>query len=281
MSEKWTLFVDVEKCTGCQNCFIAVKDEYVGNESPGYFASQPAENATWFTVDHYERGPTPFTQVTYLPRMCQHCDDAPCAKAARDGAVVKRADGIVIIDPQKARGQKQIVGACPYGAVIWNEELQIPQAWPFEAHLLDQGWKRTRVEQVCPTQALKSEKLSDSALAKKTASENWAQLKPEAHSQPRVFYRGLDRINKVFVAGTVEIDRIGVRDCFEGAVAQLSRGGNIVATARTDEFGDFKLDGLTPGGVGVLRIAQGAATIFEQEIGLDQSTSVGAVVFAA
>ena len=27
----------------------------------------------------------------------------------------------------KAKGQKQLVDACPYGHIWWNEELQIPQ----------------------------------------------------------------------------------------------------------------------------------------------------------
>ena len=55
-----------------------------------------------------------------------------------------REDGIVIIDPEKSKGQKQIVDSCPYGAISWNEGKQIPQAWPFDAHLLDEGWTRTR-----------------------------------------------------------------------------------------------------------------------------------------
>jgi nitrate reductase beta subunit len=63
---------------------------------------------------------------------------------AKSGAISKRADGIVIIDPEKSKGQKEIVDACPYGAVYWNEEKQIPQAWIFHAHLLDDGWTETR-----------------------------------------------------------------------------------------------------------------------------------------
>ena len=61
-----------------------------------------------------------------MPVMCNHCDDAPCMKAAKNGAVRKRADGIVIIDPEKAKGQKKIMQACPYGAIFWNEEKQHP-----------------------------------------------------------------------------------------------------------------------------------------------------------
>ncbi|MGF6478513.1 acyl-CoA synthetase (AMP-forming)/AMP-acid ligase II [Paraburkholderia sp. JPY419] len=65
-------------------------------------------------------------------------------------AVRKRSDGIVIIDPEKARGRKDIVKSCPYKAIVWNEELQVPQTWIFDAHLLDQGWQHPRCEQVCP-----------------------------------------------------------------------------------------------------------------------------------
>ena len=37
--------------------------------------------------------------------MCQHCDDAPCIKSAKNDAVTKRDDGIVIIDPEKSKGK--------------------------------------------------------------------------------------------------------------------------------------------------------------------------------
>ena len=43
----------------------------------------------------------------------------------------KRDDGIVIFDPEKSKGQRQLVDACPHGAVWWNEEKQIPQIWTF------------------------------------------------------------------------------------------------------------------------------------------------------
>ena len=99
--------------------------------------------------------------VAYLPVMCQHCDDAPCIAAAKNGAVTKRPDGIVHIDPVKAKGQKAIADACPYGAVRWNEKLQLPQHWFFDAHLLDRGWAEPRCVTVCATGALKSVKVTD------------------------------------------------------------------------------------------------------------------------
>jgi Fe-S-cluster-containing dehydrogenase component len=102
-----------------------------------------------------------------MPVMCNHCDDAPCMKAAKDGAVRKRDDGIVIIDPVKAKGQKQIVDACPYGAISWNEELQLPQHWIFDAHLLDAGWTKTRAEQAARPASIVTMKVEDAEMQRR------------------------------------------------------------------------------------------------------------------
>ncbi len=87
--------------------------------------------------------------------MCNQCDNAPCV-AKGGGAVKKRDDGIVLIDPDKAKGRKDLVDACPYGHIWWNEEHQVPQAWNFDAHLIDQGWQQTRGHQSCPTGAMRA-----------------------------------------------------------------------------------------------------------------------------
>src|SRR4051812_31102292 len=114
---KWNLIVDVAACTNCNACVLACQDEYVGNSFPGYAEEMPKHGHRWIDIKRQERGRHPMVDIAYLPVMCQHCEDAPCAKAATGGAVKKRADGIVIIDPEKAKGQKQIVEACPFGAV--------------------------------------------------------------------------------------------------------------------------------------------------------------------
>lgn len=44
------------------------------------------------------------------------------------GAIRTRADDIVITDPDKARGRQDIVKACPYKAIVWNEEPQLPRS---------------------------------------------------------------------------------------------------------------------------------------------------------
>ncbi len=242
---KRALIVDVAKCTGCNNCALATKDEHVGNEFPGYAAAQPAHGHEWISVERHTRGSGPMVDVSYVPRMCNHCDDAPCIKAAGDGAIYKRPDGIVIIDPVKARGRKNLVSACPYGAISWNEEAQLPQTWIFDAHLLDQGWTKPRCVQACPTGALESVHVSDEALRELTTKEGLEVLRPELGTQPRVFYRNLQRVTRCFLGGNVSRTTAdGRTENVAAARVELSIEGDESRSVLTDHFGDFKIDGL-------------------------------------
>ncbi len=244
MAKKWNMIVDIARCDNCRNCFLATKDEHIGNEFPGYSAPQPERGHSWVDVKRHERGKWPAVEARFMPVMCNHCDDAPCMKVARDGAVTKRADGIVIIDPDKSKGQKEIVDACPYGAIFWNEEEQVPQSWFFDAHLLDEGWTQTRLEQSCPTNVFRSMKLEDPEMERVAEEEELEVLKPEIGSQPRVYYKNMHLITQCFVAGSVVADVNGVEECAADAGVVLSRNGVEVARTKTDMFGDFRIDRL-------------------------------------
>src|SRR3989304_3723828 len=161
--KKWNLIIDVAKCHDCNMCPLVVHDEYADNEFPGYAAPMPKLGHRWIDIQRKERGSYPMIDVAYLPTMCNHCDDGPCQKIGGK-AVKKRADGIVIFDPELAKGRKDLVAACPYGAVSWNDERQLPQTWPFDAHLLDQGWVQTRGSQACPTGAMRTLKADDAEM---------------------------------------------------------------------------------------------------------------------
>lgn len=246
MSAKWNLIVDVAKCDNCRNCFLATKDEHIGNDFPGYAAAQPAELHAWVDIVAKERGRWPMVEAHFMPVMCNHCDNAPCMKAAKDGAIKKREDGIVIIDQEKAKGQKQIVDACPYGAIWWNEEKQLPQAWIFDAHLIDSGWTKPRVEQSCPTSVFRALKIEDGEMQKIAAREELKVLKPELNSKSRVYYKNLHLFTTCFVSGSVVADIKGVEECADAATVVLKRNGAEVGRATTDCFGEFKIDRLEP-----------------------------------
>ncbi len=248
---KYNLIIDVAECTNCNLCTLATMDEYVGNEWPGVSAPMPRNGHNWLRILTKERGQIPMVDVGFVPVMCNHCDDAPCMKKAQEagvgGAITKRADGIVIIDPVRAKGHKNLVDACPYGHIWWNDELSLPQAWPFDAHLLDGGWEKTRGAQSCPTAAMQVVKLGDEEMAQKVKAENLEVMNPDYGTKPRVYYKNLWRYTTAFIGGSVSEEKDGVIDCVEGAVVRLMRGGNEIAKVATDNYGDFKLDRLPEG----------------------------------
>ncbi len=244
--KKWNLVVDVAECTNCNNCFIACKDEYVGNEFPGYSAPQPLHGHKWINILKKERGAYPTVDITYVPTMCNHCDDAPCVKQG-NGAVIKRKDGIVIIAPEKAVNRHDIVASCPYGAIWWNEEHKVPQIWSFDAHLLDRGWQQPRCVQTCPTGALKAIQATDEEMGEIAKAEKLEALHPEFDTKPRVLYKNLHLYNRVFVAGEVLAQINGVTECLAEARVALHSSGELLGSAVTDEFGEFRIDGLQPG----------------------------------
>lgn len=244
--KKWNLVFDVALCTGCHNCVLAVKDEYVGNDFRGYSAQMPRHGHKWVDIRNRERGRFPAVDVAYLFHACQHCDDPPCARVAQNDAVTKRRDGIVVIDPERAKGQRQIVDACPYHAVYWNETLSVPQHWNFDAHLIDAGWSAPRPVQACPTGALRALNIEDDEMQRVVDAEGLERLDGGAVPGTRVHYRNLARYSRMFVAGTVVGTETGLEVCLAQAQVSLMQESEIIASAATDAFGDFRFDDLTP-----------------------------------
>jgi Fe-S-cluster-containing dehydrogenase component len=258
--KKWNMIIDVAECTNCNLCTLAAMDEYVGNEFPGYSAPMPKHGHKWINILQKERGQVPAIDIAYVPTMCNHCDDAPCVAKGK-GAAKKRGDGIVLIDPVKANGRKDLVEACPYGHIWWNEELQVPQAWTFDAHLIDSGWQQTRGQQSCPTGAMRAVCVADNEMAKLAAEQGLEVIKPELGTKPRVYYKNLWRFSKCFIGGSVSAQtNDGTIDCVERAVVRLLKDGDVVAEAATDNYGDFKFDRLNENsGQYIVQISAGRA----------------------
>jgi NAD-dependent dihydropyrimidine dehydrogenase PreA subunit len=169
------------------------------------------------------------------------CETPACERVALNGAVYRRKDGIVLIDPEKSKGQRQIVEACPYGNVFWNQEFNIPQKCTFCAHLLDQGWKEPRCVEACCTGALL---FGEYDQLKEIVDKRKAEiLNPEFGLKPRVYYVGLP---KRFVAGTVLCQKMN--EPLENARVTLSNLSTKESiTTRVDNYGDFEYEGLEAG----------------------------------
>ena len=229
---------DLSKCNGCHNCQIVCKDEHCDNDWTPIAKPQPDTGHFWCKVDEEVCGKTPHVRVNYLSHHCNHCDNAPCMKAAPD-AIYKREDGLVIIDPEKSKGNDAIVKACPYGEIFWNEELQIPQKCTGCAHLLDDGWAVPRCVDACCTGALRFGEEEDFAEELKNAEV----LLPESGCAPRVYY--LNKPKRFVAATVVDID---ADEVVIGATCQLQRKSDeaLVAESLTDEMGDIVFEDVEP-----------------------------------
>jgi Fe-S-cluster-containing dehydrogenase component len=281
--KKWNLIIDVDKCEDCNNCILACKDEFVDNVFEGYSVQQPKHGHRWIDILKKERGQYPVIDVSYLPVPCFQCDDAPCVKAAKEGAVYKRKDGIVMIDPLKAKNQPEIVKSCPYGAIWWNESENLAQKCTLCAHLLDDNWKEPRCVTVCPTAALKIEHVEDSQMQKLVETEALDHYKSKHNTKPRVHYKNLHRFTKCFLAGSVAVTVDGLTDCVGNADVTLQDAtGNTLAEMKTDGFGDFKFENL-PANSGAYVINIRHAELGEQkvEVELKDSLYIGVISLSA
>lgn len=232
--------IDVSKCNGCFSCQVACKDEFCGNNWMPYSMPQPDEGQFWFKLEEKIRGQVPQVKVAYVPRMCMHCDDAPCMKACPSQAIEKRPDGLVLINPAKCTGKQMCVPACPYDAIYFNKDLQLAQKCNGCAHLLDRGWpiQEPRCVNSCFPGMIKfgeEEDLKDLIAQAEPLPTNFGPT-----PQVRVYYLNLP---KRFIAGTVYDP--GTKEVVAGATVTLSGDGS--ATATTDEFGDFWFEGLKIG----------------------------------
>ena len=144
-----TFVLDLDICNGCYCCQIACKDEHVGNDWMPYARPQPDTGQFWIRLKESTRGTVPKVRVSYFPQMCMHCEDAACIKVCEPGAIYRRPDGLVIVDPDKCTGCKLCTDACPHDALFFNEDLNIAQKCTGCAHLLDDGWDVPRCVDAC------------------------------------------------------------------------------------------------------------------------------------
>lgn len=243
--DRAVLVIDIEKCENCNNCFMACKDEHVGNHWEGYTLPQPRREHRWMNIHTREQGGFPHIRVVHRPSPCYHCHDAPCIRKAPEGAIRKREDGIVLIDEAKAKGQKDLVKACPFGAIWWNRELEVPQKCTLCAHLLDSGWEKPRCVQACPTGALTFHRVPEKDMSRFIRNHHLEAPRgtdPEGHHG--VWYKNSDLYFKGFIAGAVATRENDLETCLAGAQVILEKESEPLQEVLTDGFGDYRFTGI-------------------------------------
>ncbi|HSA92001.1 MAG TPA: 4Fe-4S dicluster domain-containing protein [Terriglobales bacterium] len=196
------MVIDLKRCIGCNACTVACKQEN-GTPAGVHFAR----------VITREVGTYPQTRRTFLPVLCNHCEDAPCAQACPSGATHIRADGIVMVDKDVCIGCRACAVACPYMNRHYIERGLLEHGYsgdgvsPMEAVKFTEFEEGTmtkctlcapRVDQglepacvvTCPTEARIFGDLEqqDGRLRRLIRERNGWTLLPEAETKPSVYY---------------------------------------------------------------------------------------------
>ncbi|WP_236016433.1 sulfate reduction electron transfer complex DsrMKJOP subunit DsrO [Salipiger abyssi] len=188
----WGMVVDLRKCIGCQACTVACIME---NDVP--------EDSFRTHVSVYEvlkEGGDP--AMVMLPRLCNHCDDPPCVPVCPVEATFKLETGEVVVDNTKCVGCAYCVQACPYDARFINHETQTADKCTFCFHRTSAGLLPACVE-TCVGGARNFGDLDDpeSEVSRMLRENEVSVLRPEMHTNPNVYYIGLDAVLDGRVAG--------------------------------------------------------------------------------
>lgn len=106
------IVVHQEKCTACRECEMACSFEHEGR----FVAALSRIRVN----DFYE-------EQFYLPMMCVHCADAPCAMVCPTVAITRAADGQVRVHEERCIGCKMCLLACPFGVMGFHAAKDVAQ----------------------------------------------------------------------------------------------------------------------------------------------------------
>ena len=117
---RYGMVIDLDRCSGCGTCMVACAAE--NNVPPGHPKSNERTGLTWMLVQRVDNGALyPENRTRFIPVMCQHCADTPCAAVCPQEAVEQDPEsGIIDQVPQRCLGCRYCMAACPYHARYFN-----------------------------------------------------------------------------------------------------------------------------------------------------------------
>ncbi len=175
---KYAMAIDLNQCIGCHACTIACKSEH------------DIPIGVWRCwVKEVEKGVFPSTRREFLPVLCNQCDDAPCKNICPTGALFRRSDGIVDLDPEWCIGCKSCMVACPYDQLFIDPNTNTAEKCNFCSNRLEVGLEPACVV-VCPTQCRIFGDIDDaeSKVSNLIALEPVTVRKPEYKTDPNIYY---------------------------------------------------------------------------------------------
>jgi Fe-S-cluster-containing dehydrogenase component len=199
--------VDAEKCVGTGKCLTACRTE---NNVP------EGNHRTWVErYVHFKDGTIQVDTVPetgyagsglpiidadkvdrsyFVPKMCNHCEDAPCNQVCPVHASFTSPEGMELVDTERCIGCAYCVQACPYGARFINSETGTADKCTWCYHRVTKGEQPACVES-CPVGARLFGRVDDptSEIAKRIAEVPTHVLKEYLGTHPKAHYVGISR----------------------------------------------------------------------------------------
>jgi molybdopterin-containing oxidoreductase family iron-sulfur binding subunit len=122
---RWAMVVDMDKCIGCSACSVACYAENNLGVTGEERVLQGREMA-WLQIQRYE-DPERRERLTFLPMLCQHCDNAPCESVCPVYAPHHSKEGINNQIYNRCIGTRFCSQNCPYKVRRFNWYLW---QWP-------------------------------------------------------------------------------------------------------------------------------------------------------
>ncbi|MBI4302029.1 MAG: 4Fe-4S dicluster domain-containing protein [Chloroflexi bacterium] len=127
---KWTMVIDLDRCTGCQACVVACQAEnnISFNTEDRFHQHRVME---WIRVERYWDGEFPQGRAHFIPILCQHCNNAPCEPVCPVYATHHNEEGLNVQTYPRCIGTRFCANNCPYQVRFFN--FWQPQ-WPSRMH---------------------------------------------------------------------------------------------------------------------------------------------------